>query len=50
MSSIQVSKCGQFSVNIPIRLARKMQLRKGENAIFRKGKDSNEFIVSIERE
>ena len=50
MSSVQVSKIGVYSVNIPVRVARALKLQKGENAIVRKGKTSNEFIVTIERD
>ena len=50
MPSVQFSKCGIFSLNIPTRLARRMKLQKGENAIVRKGKTGNEFIVTIEEE
>lgn len=50
MSSVQISKLGVFSVNIPIRLARSLKLQKGENAIVKKGKHSNEIVITIERE
>ena len=50
MSSVQVSKIGVYSVNIPVRVARALKLQKGENAIVRRGKMSNEFIVTIERD
>ncbi|MDR7667191.1 hypothetical protein RG963_15685 [Methanosarcina sp. Z-7115] len=50
MTSIQLSKVRIYSINIPVRIARSMHLRKGENAIIRKGKKENEFVVMIERE
>ena len=50
MSSVQVSKIGVYSVNIPVRVARALKLQKGENAIVRRGKMSNGFIVTIERD
>lgn len=50
MSSIQISKLGVFSVNIPIRLARSLKLQKGEEARVVKGKSSNEILIIIERD
>lgn len=50
MSSVQVSKGGVFSVNIPIRLVRSLKLQKGEEARVVKGKSSNEIIITLERE
>ncbi|MGB9940274.1 hypothetical protein [Methanosarcina sp.] len=49
MPSIQLSKTGVFSVNIPIRVARSLKLQKGKKTTVRKGKNSNELIVTIER-
>ena len=50
MSSIQISKIGVFSVNIPVRIARALKLQKGEDVIVRKGKNSNEIIITLERD
>lgn len=50
MPSVQLSKIGIYSVNIPIRVARSLKMQKGETATVRKGKNSNEFIVTLERE
>jgi antitoxin component of MazEF toxin-antitoxin module len=47
---IQLSKNGVFSVNIPIRLVRSLKLQKGEETRVVKGKNSNEIIITIERE
>ena len=50
MPSVQLSKIGIFSINIPIRVARSLKLQKGETATVRRGKNSNELIITIERE
>lgn len=50
MSSIQMSKIGVYSVNIPVRIARALKLQKGENCFIHKGKKENEFVVTIERD
>ena len=50
MPSVQLSKIGIFSINIPVRVARSLKLQKGETATVRKGKNSNEFTVTLERE
>ena len=50
MGSVQISKIGVYSVNIPVRVARSLKLQKGENCFIRKGKKENEIMVTVERD
>lgn len=50
MPSIQISKIGVFSVNLPVRLARSLKLQKGELVTAKKGKNNNEIVITVLRE
>lgn len=49
MSSIQIDKTGRVMVSIPVKLARSMEIEKGDIAHVMKGEADNEIKIIIEK-
>lgn len=50
MASVQLGRNGMYSLNVPSRLAKTMNLVKGEECTIRKGKKENELVVTLLRD